>query len=234
MDDKPRDLVAEAFAKLGWPMPDLADYLRTDHGEGNIVLCHKTSQAPQTSFREKGNVIILGPDIKGEITIEARRGGVVGLAGRTDIRKLLAMELISRGNLIAIGTDCDIGSMDITAGEYRQTVRIGNDCLIASGVVVRTTDGHSIFDRTSGKRLNLSGPVVIEDHVWLTQQVRILKGARIGTGSVIGHGSFISGVTVEPHCVYAGVPARKLRDNIVWDRRSSLQELPPDLRVPAS
>lgn len=97
------------------------------------------------------------------------------------------------------------------------TIEIGEDCMFSSNIMVRSTDSHGIFDRSSGVRINPDEDIVIGSHVWVGEGCKILKGARIGEGCVIGAGSVISG-TVPAHCVVVGSPARVVRENIRWER----------------
>lgn len=53
-------------------------------------------------------------------------------------------------------------------------------------------------------------PVVIEEDVWCGANVTILKGVRIGKGSVIGAGSVVTH-NIGEYEIWAGVPARKIR-----------------------
>ena len=53
-------------------------------------------------------------------------------------------------------------------------------------------------------------PIIIEDEVWIGANVTILPGVRIGKCSVIGAGSVVT-KDVEEYSIYAGVPARKIR-----------------------
>lgn len=53
-------------------------------------------------------------------------------------------------------------------------------------------------------------PVIIEDEVWIGAGVIILPGVRIGRCAVIGAGSVVT-KDVESYCVYAGIPAKKIR-----------------------
>lgn len=53
-------------------------------------------------------------------------------------------------------------------------------------------------------------PVIINDDVWIVANVTILKGVKIGEGSVIAAGSVVT-KDVEPYCIYGGVPAKKLK-----------------------
>ncbi len=102
---------------------------------------------------------------------------------------------------------------------------IGKFCQIADGVMFITAsanhrhDGIStfpfaIFDgATGGERPSLPGPVpdtIIGNDVWLGQGARILPGARLGHGVIVGAGAVVSG-TVPSYTVVAGNPARPVR-----------------------
>ena len=54
-------------------------------------------------------------------------------------------------------------------------------------------------------------PVVLGDDVWLGSHVTVTAGVAIGNGSVIGSNAVVTGDIPEME-VWAGVPARKLRD----------------------
>ena len=47
-------------------------------------------------------------------------------------------------------------------------------------------------------------------NVFIGDNVRVLKGVKVGHGAVIGSGSVVVG-DVEPMSIYAGVPARFIR-----------------------
>jgi hypothetical protein len=61
---------------------------------------------------------------------------------------------------------------------------------------------------------------MIGDHVWLGQNALILKGCRVGSGSVISAACVLANKTVESNSVYAGNPARKIRENIFYIGKS--------------
>lgn len=86
-------------------------------------------------------------------------------------------------------------------------VRIGNDCLIGTHVMVMDCDFHRVEDKawdTTGE------PIVIEDRVWLGNRSMVLKGVRIGHDAVVAAGSVVT-QDVEPRTLVAGVPARLIR-----------------------
>ena len=53
--------------------------------------------------------------------------------------------------------------------------------------------------------------IIVEDDVWIGANVTILPGVIIGKCSVIGAGSVVT-KNVEPYSIYAGIPAKKIRD----------------------
>jgi acetyltransferase-like isoleucine patch superfamily enzyme len=95
--------------------------------------------------------------------------------------------------------------------------------------VLRTSDHHGIFERSSGVRLNPSADVIVGAHVWLGNGCRVNKGTRIGSGAIIGQNA-IAGGDVEANSIYAGVPARKLRDDVVWSRTEKIRDVPERFR----
>jgi acetyltransferase-like isoleucine patch superfamily enzyme len=86
-------------------------------------------------------------------------------------------------------------------------VKVGDDCLIGTHVMVMDTDFHRVED----KAWDISGkPIVLEDRVWLGNRAIVLKGVRIGHDSVVAAGSVVTS-DVPPRTVVAGAPARVIR-----------------------
>jgi acetyltransferase-like isoleucine patch superfamily enzyme len=94
-------------------------------------------------------------------------------------------------------------------------IAIGERCIIGGGTVLTASDMHSIFDLETGARVNPARDVTVEDDVWLGREVVLLKGAHVGTGSVVGWRAVVTGA-IPPHCVAAGIPARVVRKNVRW------------------
>ena len=46
---------------------------------------------------------------------------------------------------------------------------------------------------------------------WIGANVTILKGVTIGKGAIVAAGSVVT-KNVDPYCIYAGVPAKKIKD----------------------
>ena len=61
----------------------------------------------------------------------------------------------------------------------------------------------------------MNRPVVIGNHVWIAAGAMILKGVTIGDGAVIAAGAVVT-KDVPAYCLAAGVPARVIRENVLW------------------
>jgi acetyltransferase-like isoleucine patch superfamily enzyme len=120
------------------------------------------------------------------------------------------------GSHIAIGAGTTMENTYLGAYEGT-TLRIGNDCMLAEQVGIRTGDMHSILDAATGQRLNPSESIEIEPHVWLCRGVTVLKGCTIGAGTIVG-GSSIVTASLPDHALAVGVPAKILREPVEWRR----------------
>jgi acetyltransferase-like isoleucine patch superfamily enzyme len=104
------------------------------------------------------------------------------------------------GNNVFINYGCSVASSN--------HVKIGDDCLIGSYVMIMDCDFHRVEDKswdTTGE------PIIIEDRVWIGNRAIVLKGVRIGHDSVVAAGSVVTH-DVPPRTVVAGVPARVVRE----------------------
>jgi maltose O-acetyltransferase len=86
-------------------------------------------------------------------------------------------------------------------------VTIGDGCLIGQYTIIMDCDYHSLDGSDDHGE---SKPIVIEAGVWLGARTIVLKGVRIGRGSVIAAGSVVTR-DIPPGVVAAGAPARVIR-----------------------
>lgn len=128
----------------------------------------------------------------------------------------LGMIKIGRGSSICVGYNifCTQGTKII----------IGNDCMISWGLSIVSSDGHTIFDIKSSQPINVvkegisCKKVVLEDHVWVGMECRIVGDAFIGTGSIIAAGSVVKG-RYPNNCIIGGQMAKIIRKDISWCRK---------------
>ena len=94
------------------------------------------------------------------------------------------------------------------------TLSIGKNCMFSYGITIRNNDSHKVLD-INGKITNVPGDIIIKDHVWICQDVSIIKGVEIGEISIIGFGSVVT-KGCPPNSVLAGNPAKVVKNNINW------------------
>jgi acetyltransferase-like isoleucine patch superfamily enzyme len=117
---------------------------------------------------------------------------------------------------IIIGNDFNVTSNVHLRAVEKTFIKIGNDCLFGTNVTLRTADGHPIYDRKTRERINKSASIEIEDHVWLADEVMVMKGLTVGRSSVLGARSLLT-KSVPRNAVWGGVPAKSIYENIVWE-----------------
>ena len=111
------------------------------------------------------------------------------------------------------------GGINATLSEQKH-IFIGDDGLLSFGGWIRTSDIHLVYSTETKKRLNPSKSVYIGDRVWLGQNVIVLKGSRIHSGSIIGAGAVLAGKRVPSNVSFAGNPARQIATGVFWDNPS--------------
>lgn len=89
-------------------------------------------------------------------------------------------------------------------------IEIGDDVHITADVSILQHDySWAVLQHRTGEVLGSCGPVRIGSNVFIGQRSLILKGSDIGDSVVVWAGSVVVG-KLEPDCVYAGSPARRL------------------------
>ena len=118
------------------------------------------------------------------------------------------LELVADGGLLEIGDHSFINyGCSIAATEL---VRLGPYCLIGTHVIIMDNDYHHLEPEHRQERPS-SSPVILEENVWLGARVIVLKGVRIGAGSVVAAGSVVV-KDIPPRSLAAGTPARVIRE----------------------
>jgi maltose O-acetyltransferase len=100
-------------------------------------------------------------------------------------------------------------SADVTVDNHAP-VTIGDDVLVAPGVLITTTNHlaeHSY--RRAGR--NIYRPVTIHRGSWIGARAVILQGVTIGSGCIVAAGAVVT-ADCAANGLYAGIPARRVRD----------------------
>ena len=120
------------------------------------------------------------------------------------------LEARGKGSSIRFGEDTHVNNNFVAIAEHA-TITIGKRCLIGTNVEVYDSDFHgiSVSDRRTSNPAAAKS-VVIKDDVFIGSNVKIMKGVKIGVGSVIANGSIVVG-EIPPGVIAGGNPARVLK-----------------------
>ncbi len=195
-------------------------FIIKDNGQNNLV-----DMDPVILANGQGTIVFEGDN---NVLIVA--SPVIALSGHIHLGGGSAVEIGRDANAASVfiyavaGSRLTIGKMAGFNGLVRlllhekAVMSIGDGCLFASDVDITVSDMHSIIDCETSERINPARDVTVGNRVWIGQRSIILKGAKIGDGSIIGANSTVSS-TVPANCIAAGNPARLLRVNVTWDHR---------------
>jgi acetyltransferase-like isoleucine patch superfamily enzyme len=126
--------------------------------------------------------------------------------------------------LIDIGDNSTFEDVHLAVTEPGSQIVIGQDCMFAYDIDLRTGDSHSIIDSKTNCRINYAKDVRIDDHVWIAPHCSILKGVRIKKNCVVATRSVITKTFDQEGVIIGGNPSKILKENITWDRRRILAD----------
>ena len=198
-------------------------------GAGAALADPKQTPAATLTIQGHGNTVEIAPD--------CRLGATLTISGDNNHFRIGygctingVINLLSpTGSTLVVGAGTTMVQVSIQLHEPGE-ISFGADCMVSSQVYVSLSDIHPIYDRTTGERINAAASIRIGDHVWLGLRSMIMKGATIGDGAVVAAGAILSG-PAPANAVMAGVPARLVRENIVW--RREISEGPPEPMITA-
>ena len=187
------------------------------HGRSGLNLVWKGVVVIKTAIRNEGknNRLSIGEDTWIE-DCSFHFSGDNNVVEIADDCAMHGLEIwISGGSRISIGRQTYMNGQSLIACHEATNVDIGEKCIFAESLALRTGDSHSVLD-AEGKRINPSRSIRIGNHVWVDHRVIILKGSSIGDDSVVGSGTLIAGQSFPAGSEIIGNPARILNEHINW------------------
>lgn len=116
---------------------------------------------------------------------------------------------------VVMGAQCSVWFNAVLRGDVN-SIRMGNKVNVQDGAVI-----HCTFEKTKaliGNNVSIGHNAivhgcVIDDNVLVGMGSIIMDNARIGSNSIIAAGAVVlENTIVEPGSIYAGVPAKKVKD----------------------
>jgi len=116
---------------------------------------------------------------------------------------------------VVMGDQCSVWFNAVIRGDVN-SIRLGNKVNVQDGAVI-----HCTYQRSStiiGNNVSIGHNAivhgcVIDDNVLVGMGSIIMDNAQVGTNSIIAAGAVVlENTIVEPGSVYAGIPAKKVKD----------------------
>ncbi len=116
---------------------------------------------------------------------------------------------------VEMGDECSVWFNAVIRGDVN-SVRMGNKVNVQDGVVI-----HCTFQKTKaiiGNNVSIGHNAIvhgctIKDNVLVGMGAIIMDNAEVGSNTIIAAGAVVTeGSRVESSCVYAGIPAKKIKD----------------------
>lgn len=151
-------------------------------------------------------------DIRNRKLIQLGKGLTTGYGCRLEAHDVFMNNKIK----LYFGNNVQINDyVHIAAGEF---VSIGNNVLIASKVFISDIS-HGNYngenqdppDSISKDRKLITKPVIIEDNVWIGENVGVLPGVTIGKSSIIGANSLVS-KSIPQNVIAVGNPIKVIKE----------------------
>lgn len=154
--------------------------------------------------------------------ISVARGGRCSIGNNFKMNNTIAANPIGRiqkcsffvdkNGILKIG---DTVAISYTAIYCSHQITIQDNVMIGGGTCIYDTDFHPL---TAADRLNdndektASGPVTIENNVFIGANCTILKGVTIGNNSIVGACSVVT-KSIPPNEIWAGNPAKFIKSH---------------------
>ena len=125
------------------------------------------------------------------------------------------------GEGVNVRARCFFGGTDVQMGartfvnygcffDNSASIVLGSDCQLGMEVML-CTSSHELGPASRRAGADAPAPIVVGPGCWLGARSTLLPGATLGAGCVIAAGSVVTG-ECPPNGLYAGVPAKRVRD----------------------
>lgn len=195
-----------------------------NEGDDNEIYIHQDAKfnLSRIHVRGNGNKIYLGKTkIYNQLFINFKGDKKEFSISKSEknINNLKFTSIRGTGQKLIIGKNFSCGGIEIQMNDGNEKCEIGDGCLFSWGIKMRTSDGHSVISLNTKLPINYPRNISIGNHVWIGEDVKILKGGVIPSNCVVGGFSVVTKPFDVENCIIAGFPAKVVKKEITWDRR---------------
>lgn len=138
---------------------------------------------------------------------------------------------------VTIGYDCSIWYGTVLRGDVN-TITVGNRVNIQDGAVIHTLYKRSVTvignNVSIGHNATIHG-ATIEDNCLIGMGATVLDNAVVESGAIIAANALVTaGTRVEGGCIYAGVPAKKIKEVSPEQQKDIVERIANDYVMYAS
>ena len=116
---------------------------------------------------------------------------------------------------VIMGDECSVWFNAVIRGDVN-SIRIGNKVNVQDGAIIHCTYQKNktiIGNNVSIGHNAIVHGCVIEDNVLIGMGSIVMDNAKVGSNSIVAAGAVVlENTVIEPGCIYAGVPAKKVKD----------------------
>lgn len=169
---------------------------------------------PGVTIRGTGNILIVPENNFINLKLVLTENNIVFISPSKYEIKNLSVGLWP-SSCLCIAKDFSSGGVKITLKEEKSCF-IGEDCMFSNGINIWATDAHTIV--YSDGSINNGSDVTIGNHVWVAQNVQILKGVNVPDNCVVGACSLVTKKTFKENSLIFGMPASSVKEIKMWHR----------------
>jgi acetyltransferase-like isoleucine patch superfamily enzyme len=182
------------------------------HLQGRKIFADHTTTIKHVDHILTNGELHIGRHYEGFFTRRDRT--FLNIEGRLIVNGLVSIGrgccIYTQPDSVCIFNDCQVTGK--TSFIISHSMIIGKHSIISWGCQFLDSDWHRI--EYEGKREKENG-ILIGEHVWIGNNVTILKGVHIGNNCVIGAGAVVTGIYPD-NVLIAGNPAKIVKQDIQW------------------
>lgn len=182
-------------------------------------------------FKGENNILCIeeGVTIENSTIIFYGSNSIVYLSKSKQVYYLDAS--VNNNSVLFIGKDNYFNGVIHLIASDQKNIIIGENGMFSFNIQVRVSDGHAIYDTNTHDLINTAKSIYIGDHCWIGFGSVILKGTKMGSGSIVGASSVVANKILYSNASFGGNPVRMISKNIFFTKESTKNYLDVDMKL---